>query len=211
MLNVEEFNLPELRLAISFVKEAIRILLHSIILQRAIGGHKVLEPAQYHSDLFDVTYFKVDDREVEQLVESRVRTFCDLFERPSNASPKTAGCLSISFYTMKVKPRGGSFWNFLTTGEEKIVFEHWRIPLTIQPLKKCINPAETLDQEGTLQRVAQEQLRARMLWCIEKVNSKLDHLPPPPQQSTLYNFDITFDDAHWSPRTFGSMMIPYLS
>merc|ERR1712112_68805 len=134
----------------------------------------VLEPSECYSDLFDVTYFKVDDQEIEQLVDARARAFCDLFDkRPSGSvqpTKKTEGCLSISFYSMKAKSRQ-TFWNFLAA-EEKIVFEHWRIPISMQPLKKCINPAETLDQEGYLQRLAQEQLRERLHWCIQKVNSK---------------------------------------
>jgi len=216
MLNIEEFNAPELRLAIPFVKEAIRLLLHTIILNRSIGGgQKVLEPVQCHSDLFDVSYFKVDDRELEQKIDTYAREFCNLFERPTNASPRMNGCLTISFHTIKLKSvTGAGIWDWITRAEEKIVFENWTLPLVIVPVKKCMSPSENLEQEGTLQRHAREQVRESMIWCIKKINSKLDHLPPPPQASIWYPFDINFDNTSWSPRNFGtmgSMKIPYLT
>merc|ERR1712107_390617 len=106
-----------MRLAISHVKEAVRVLLHTILLNRAIGGQTAVEPRTIWSDGLDLAYMRLDDTEIAELVESRTREFCGIFEKNTQ---KTTGCVTLNFYTTKTKKP--SVWNILLGQEEKIVF-----------------------------------------------------------------------------------------
>jgi len=79
----------------------------------------------------------------------------------------------------------------LVTEEERVFFEHWRIPLVIAQ--------QTLPDV----EVEKAELTKLVLQIATLVNTKYDHLPPPPSskaQSALYAFQFKLSDDPVSPR-----------
>ncbi|CAD7925755.1 unnamed protein product [Amoebophrya sp. A25] len=209
MLNVTEFFLDELRVALCHVKETGRILLHTILVQRAIGGQQPIEPRTIWSDQLELAYCRLEEPQIIDLVESKVHEFADLFERNLQ---RTGGCLCINFFTTKSKK--ASVWNLLLGQEERIIFENWRIPVALQSLRRYQNPEDQLMQEAQLQRQASTAVGKAVEDCVRKImDSNGDHLPPPPQHLAVYRFEISFDNAApFSPRAFSqTIKIPYIS
>ncbi|CAD7928334.1 unnamed protein product [Amoebophrya sp. A120] len=210
MLNVSEHFLEEVRVALAYVKESARVILHTILVQRSIGGQQAVDVRTVWSEQLELAYCRLEDLELQDLVETKVKEFVDMFEK--NQNQKRSGCLSLHFYTTKSKK--ASVWNLLLGQEEKIVFETWRIPLTLQNLRRYTHPEDELLQEANLQRTAAQYVRLTVEECVRKVmTSNMDHLPPPPQHLPVYRFEIAFDSgAPFSPRAFSqAIKIPYIS
>lgn len=219
MLNVEELRVPELRLAMCHVKEAMRVILHTILLNRSIGGHRPIEAQIAYSEQFELSYVKSDEQVLEQTLEVQVQKFGQYFEKNLSKSNSKA-VLLLSFYT--TKNRKASLWNMLAGTEEKIIFEQWRIPVSVQPLRRYSNPAENLREEAQQQSLASQQTHSALLYILGGINTKLDHLPPPPQSQAVYKFDISFSsqdslgagsELAWSPRALSQNIrkIPYIT
>merc|ERR1711920_343549 len=107
---------------------------------RSIGGHRPIEPRAAVSDLFDITYMKTDEAEFEQELERTVRDFSEIFER--NVGRMSSAQLVLSFYTTMSRKQG--IWNMLAGGDEKIVFEQWRMPVVLQPERRYTSPTDNL-------------------------------------------------------------------
>lgn len=225
MLNVEEFVCPEMRVAPCHVKESMRCVLHTLMVCRSIGGHRPIEPRSAYSELFDVSYLKTDESELEQELEQTVRQFSELLE--SGASPRgRAGQaqLVLNFYTEKKRKQ--SVWNMLVGSDERIVFEQWRIPVAVQALRRHPTPAENLKEEALVQDSASKQVQVTLHFIIAKANAKIEHLPPPPQSHAAYKFEVSFATLDGKsiggasallPQGFGSSLsktikhIPYIA
>eukprot|EP00927_Polykrikos_kofoidii_P041464 TRINITY_DN35353_c0_g1_i1.p1 TRINITY_DN35353_c0_g1~~TRINITY_DN35353_c0_g1_i1.p1 ORF type:complete len:223 (+),score=27.57 TRINITY_DN35353_c0_g1_i1:224-892(+) len=205
MLNVEEFVCPELRLALCHVKEALRTVLHTALVCRSIGGHRPIEPRPVHSELFDITYMKTDEPEIEQELERSIREFTDLFE--SNMCRSGRAQLILSFYT--TKSRKQSLWNIIVGSDEKIVFEQWRTPVAVQPLRRFSNPADSLREEANLQASASQQVQQVLHFVVGRACSKVEHLPPPPHSQASYRFDVSFASADGKVLGGGSGVGPH--
>lgn len=188
MLNVEEFVCPELRLAMCHVKEAMRALMNTIVVCRSIGGHRPIEPRQVLSEVFDLAYMKTDEPDLEQEIEQRAMQFSEIFE--SNLGRSSRAQIILSFYT--TKSRKQSFWNILVGSDEKVVFEQWRLPVAVQPLRRYPNPADNLREEANLQASASKQVLEALHYAIGRASTKVEHLPPPPQTQAAYKFEVSF-------------------
>jgi len=163
-------------------------VLHTLVVVRSIGGHRPVEPRAVLSEALDLTYMRTDETEFEQEVENRVCDFCGLFERGlANCGKAQLVC---SFYT--TQSRKQSIWNMLVGSDDKIVFEQWRVPVFVEPMRRYDTAAENLKGEAHAQASAGEQVRKALRFVIEKANAKVDHLPPPPQTQAAYRFDVTF-------------------
>eukprot|EP00913_Durusdinium_trenchii_P006762 g6356.t1 len=160
MLNVEEFLSPELRLAMCHVKEAIRIVLHCLVVCRTIGGADSIDPKAVVSELFDVEYVRINESHHVQELERTTRK--------------------------------QSLWNRIVGNEEKTVFEQWRIPVSVQPLNRYLNPADNLREEANLQASASQQVQQVLHYIIARANSKVDHLPSPEKDTVSYKFEVAF-------------------
>eukprot|EP00931_Biecheleriopsis_adriatica_P090780 TRINITY_DN64704_c0_g1_i1.p1 TRINITY_DN64704_c0_g1~~TRINITY_DN64704_c0_g1_i1.p1 ORF type:complete len:234 (+),score=40.92 TRINITY_DN64704_c0_g1_i1:95-703(+) len=185
------------------VKEAIRIILHSLVVCRSIGGHQPLEPKQITSDLFDIDYIRSDEPALVEELEQTVEHF------ESNLSRSDRLQLVFNFYT--TKSRKQSIWNIIVGSDEKIVFEQWRFPVTVQPLKRFPNPADNLREEATLQASASQQVQQALHYMIARANSKVDHLPPPPQTQASYKFEVSFASGDGKGIGSGSVLPQGLS
>jgi len=181
-------------------------------------GGRPIEPQCAVSEQFELSYVRSDEQHLEQALELKVRQFAELFEKNLSKSNCKA-VLLLSFYT--TKNRKASLWNMLVGTEEKIIFEQWRIPVMVQPLRRYANPAENLREEAQQQRLASQQTHSALLYILGRINAKLDHLPPPPQSQAVYKFEISFasqealgaGEPAWSPRTFSQSIrkIPYIA
>mmetsp|Transcript_12624 Transcript_12624/g.39150 ORF Transcript_12624/g.39150 Transcript_12624/m.39150 type:complete len:222 (+) Transcript_12624:64-729(+) len=221
MLNVEEVLCPELRLAVCHVKEAMRTVLHTLVVCRSIGGHRPIEPRVVLSELFDIAYMKTDEAEFERELEQTLRQFSEVFE--TDAARTGRAQLVLSFYT--TKSRKQSIWNILVGSDEKIVFEQWRVPVAVQPLRRFADPADNLREEANLQASAAQQVQQLLHFVVARANAKMDHLPPPPQTQAAYKFEISFGldgkglggGSALLPQGFGSAIgqtikhIPYIA
>ena len=105
MLNVTEFRTRELKLSIQYVKEALRVLLHTVLFQRSIGAN-VINPRAVWSEQFELSYVRMEDADISRLVEAKIRDFLDSFEKNRI---KTHATLCLNFFTTKSKkPSVGS-------------------------------------------------------------------------------------------------------
>eukprot|EP00933_Yihiella_yeosuensis_P012993 TRINITY_DN12256_c0_g5_i1.p1 TRINITY_DN12256_c0_g5~~TRINITY_DN12256_c0_g5_i1.p1 ORF type:complete len:223 (+),score=28.72 TRINITY_DN12256_c0_g5_i1:45-713(+) len=188
MLNVEEFVVPELRLAMCHVKEAMRIIVHSLVVCRSIGGTTPIDPRPCTSELFDIEYMRTDEGAYEKELETTVQQFSQVLEGNLNRSGRAQ--LILNFYT--TKSRKQSLWNIIVGNDEKVVFEQWRIPVTVQSLRRFSNPADNLKEEANLQASASQQVQQALHYVVGRSNSKVDHLPPPPQVQACYKFEVSF-------------------
>jgi hypothetical protein len=214
MNNCEEFTLSEMRLALCHVKEVGRVIAHSILFARAIGGSRTLEPVFVKSASLDVDYVRCGDQYMANVIDSRLNSFAEVFER-NGRGPVTAHLL-IQFYMLR--PRKQALWNVFLGNDEKVVFEQWRIPISIQHFRQQTNSGtEDMTEEDYLQRSASEQLSSALMKMSLSVAQKMDHLPQPPKDSACYNFDITYElptsPTAWSPRSITESMrrIPYIN
>eukprot|EP00930_Biecheleria_cincta_P066773 TRINITY_DN53030_c0_g1_i1.p1 TRINITY_DN53030_c0_g1~~TRINITY_DN53030_c0_g1_i1.p1 ORF type:complete len:258 (+),score=43.96 TRINITY_DN53030_c0_g1_i1:107-775(+) len=204
MLNVEEFVCPELRLAMCHVKESVRIILHSLVVCRSIGGHQPIDPKAVTSELFDIDYMRTDEADFAQDLEQTVEQFSGIFE--NNLSRAGRAQLIFSFYT--TKSRKQSIWNIVVGSDEKVVFEQWRVPVTVQPLRRFPNPADNLREEANLQASASQQVQQALHYVIARANAKVDHLPPPPQTQASYKFEVSFASGDGKGLGTGATILP---
>lgn len=188
MLNVEEFVCPEMTLAMCHVKEAVRTVLHTLVVCRSLGGLWPAEPRPTFSEVLDLTYMRTDCAEFEQELEPKVRQFSELFERDLAHSGRAQ--LIFSFYT--TKSRKQSIWNIIVGSDEKIVFEQWRLPVIVMPMRRYPNPADNLKEEANAQATAAQQVQQTLQFILFRVNAKVDHLPPPPPSQPSYKFEVSF-------------------
>merc|ERR1719199_1775140 len=148
---------------------------------------------------------KTDEIEFDQELESSIKQFSEIFENNLGRSGRAQ--LVLSFYT--TKPRKQSIWNMLVGNEEKIVFEQWRLPVALQPLRRHTSPADNLREEANMQALASQQVEHALHLVIGRANAKVDHLPPPPQNQASYKFEITFastDGKGLSSSASGSLL-----
>mmetsp|Transcript_59005 Transcript_59005/g.140902 ORF Transcript_59005/g.140902 Transcript_59005/m.140902 type:complete len:223 (+) Transcript_59005:63-731(+) len=188
MLNVEEFVSPELALATCHVKESVRIILNTVVVCRSIGGHRPMEPRSAFSDIFDLSYMKTDEPDLDQELDRTAEQASDALERHATGGGQAAQ-LVLNFFTMT--PRKQSVWNLLVGSEDKIVFEQWRFPLSVQPLRRCPNPAMALKEEANAQASAASHVVQALQFVVARATARVEHLPPPPQYQAPYRFETS--------------------
>jgi autophagy-related protein 101 len=184
------------------VKEAVRCIIHTILFNRALGAQAPTEPAAVHSEQANVSYMKLEDPGVELAVESKIKQFAEIFEK--QMAP--GAVLVLSFYTNK--PKTNSIWNVLA-GEDKIVFEQWRIPVHVDRTRVMGEQEDAHFVQTT------KQIKRAISFALFKINQRMDHLPPAPPE-VCYKFDLSFlssqSTAGWPPSNFASLRhIPYLT
>ncbi|CAG9332752.1 unnamed protein product [Blepharisma stoltei] len=136
------------------VKDALRVIIHSILFQRELG---VVTPRQVESDC-GVFYLTLNDINTDKHIEEQLT----LFENRLQERPMLI--LTLSFYqTVKKK-------TFLFIQEKtKVIWEEWKIPIQLQQM--AIPESRKSDS-----RLA-KKLRKRLMTIIERICEKKDHLP----------------------------------
>jgi autophagy-related protein 101 len=147
-MNFELIELDALKCEAYQTKEVLKILLHSIIFQRALGACRLCDA---ESDLLDVSYVRCDSRPICQRVEEYAEAFSNALERSaaqtaaaelassqnSGAAPSTSASadaprlparICVAFIERRSRP--GAFGLF--RGEEKVTWERWHISLSVR-------------------------------------------------------------------------------
>merc|ERR1719188_2896026 len=140
-------------LAMCHVKEAVRTVLNTLVVCRSLGGLWPAEPRSTFSEVLDLTYMKTECGEVERDLAHSGRAQ-----------------LIFSFYT--TKSRKQSIWNIIIGSDEKIVFEQWRLPVIVMPLRRYPSPGDNLKEEANSQAAAAQQVQQTLHFILARVNAK---------------------------------------
>lgn len=187
-MNCEEFQVPVLEIGLPVVKEALRCLLHTIMFSRSIGGDVPVEPVTIKSETLGLSYCRanhVSGPDLGQAIENKIREFSARLE--SNDSL----CLILSLFV----PRHGkkSLWDILSQPfDDRAVFERWKIQVDVTRFDSA--------DEARAVEAASAQTKERVFFIIKRVNERMDHLPPPPNDQPSYHFDISFSASTRSAR-----------
>eukprot|EP00943_MAST-04B_sp_MAST-4B-sp1_P006768 g6768.t1 len=122
MANVVTFMLPEIEIPENHVKDALRSILHTIIVNRSIGP---LHMRMMSCEMFGLNYPTTNQPEDKQNVDSAIGRFQTVITRSDNNVVKD--CFLLEFYET-ISESG-----FLGVGTrtKKLLWEQWKIPLRI--------------------------------------------------------------------------------
>lgn len=164
------------------VHEVLRILLHTIVFNRALGPVK---PVERDSELFAVTWVECGDPEVSRKVEEKIGQFGAWVQR----NPGKRGQVCLSFYEKRQRQ------SWFSTAEERLYWEQWVLEVAVAEPP----PAEFEEQQAFAASSLRAQRRQRLQAAIEEgltcivraVNDKRDHIPPVVSASAVtFPFDI---------------------
>ncbi|KAI3426852.1 hypothetical protein D9Q98_006798 [Chlorella vulgaris] len=183
MSNCEVHTLtPVFELEQHQVREVLRILLHTIVFNRALGPVK---PVERDSELFEVTWVECGDAEAARRIEEKVTQFVSWAQR----NPGTRGQVCLSFYEKRQRQ------SWFSTSEERLYWEQWVVEVAVvEP-----PPAEFEEQQAFAASALRSQRRQRVQAAIEEgltgivrqVNDKRDHIPPVVSASAVtFPFDL---------------------
>lgn len=198
-MNFELIELDPIACESYQTKEVLKILLHSIIFQRALNEHRLCD---CESDLLDLSYVRCDSHGVSQRVEEYAEGLSSALERTHFTSkvgksagpapaPVAVAPMKICLAFVERRNRPGAFGLF--RGEEKVIWERWHIPLAVtapgeavsdlsQPQKAPHGARERSTSESESRQLQRQQLadelRDRLEVILTKASSRKDHIPP---------------------------------
>lgn len=187
-MNFKQHVLPEIEVDAFQVKETLRILLHTILFNRALGP---VTPREYDSDLFDITYVRCGSVEADKTIEEKIELFVQSTKHVSS-SELHRGQVLLSFYERKVKR---SFLGLLPS-EEKIYWEQWVFPVLINKRSRTGGASGSpgaVDSERR-QLVTENSLKTNMFKIIELINKERDHVPDVnlnSKEPEVFSYEIT--------------------
>jgi len=175
-MNAIHHSLHEIEISEENSRDALRIIFNAILLSRSLGP---IVPRSRECPSFGGFVYA----QAPSLVDSHVEQAVDKFLSTTRVvGPSlTRGEIILSFF----ERRQHSSLFGMVQEEEKVFFEHWRIPLVIaqQPLPDV--------------EIEKADLTNLVLQIASLVNTKFDHLPPPPSskaQSPVYAFQFKLTD-----------------
>lgn len=206
-MNLKEVSIDELELHNYFIEEGVSSLLHTILFVRAPN---FVKPEDYNCKrLSPLTFAKCGPVDVDQTVKVAIDV---LLKVQIPVGPNLSkGVILLSFFERRVVK--GYFG--LTSHEEKVYFERWKIPILANNSSIDFNPPLTPSSSGSgkhsspssaqtsssqasaseetniqFQRlhvtdITRNQVQQRILSILEAANNALDHVP-----STLYEYEI---------------------
>eukprot|EP01116_Phalansterium_solitarium_P002252 TRINITY_DN12140_c0_g1_i1.p1 TRINITY_DN12140_c0_g1~~TRINITY_DN12140_c0_g1_i1.p1 ORF type:complete len:196 (+),score=62.14 TRINITY_DN12140_c0_g1_i1:132-719(+) len=157
-MNIQQFNLDEIELQPSELKEVLRCVLHSIMFTRAFG---LVRPADASVDFLDLHYARCDNEEIERYIEDRLQDFHDSWQR-RNFEPSHRS-LILSFDERRTKTR------WLAKVEENVRWEQWVLNIFVNKSTKLL--PERKDRLN-------KDLRRLLFDVIRIVNEYKNHIPP---------------------------------
>ncbi|GBF95769.1 hypothetical protein Rsub_08205 [Raphidocelis subcapitata] len=185
MSNCEVFSLPVVEVELHQVREVCRAALHTIVFNRALGH---VRPVDVDSELFDVTYVKCGDPEVDAVLEARISEFVGFIERQK---AQDIAQLRLSFYE---KRRRQASW-LLPAQDERLYWEQWLLNLTVvspDPFTQDHTSLTYTDAAGVRQARLQSAVEGLLAAVVRAVNDKRHHIPPVVSSSTLtFPFDVS--------------------
>ncbi|KAJ3217308.1 hypothetical protein HK099_005521 [Clydaea vesicula] len=157
MLNSKIFRF-DLTVEQYYIRDVLRALIHSIIFHRSFNE---LIPLEVHVDLLNVTYVKIDDPEVEKMIQEKIANFTKSFINNSKQ-----GQILISFKNGKESK--AKYW--FSKSNEDAIFEQWQINITLIRAK---TEREQIDCRKTLSTLLLEKL----IEISHITNEDNDHVP----------------------------------
>jgi hypothetical protein len=158
------------------------------------------------------------------IIEYKIFEFCRKIENSKQLE------FVISFHVPKKRQQqpASFLWNILSTPfDDKAVFEKWRIPVRIASPSAPHQVQNVQYREEAEIASSRKQIIDRMFDIIRKINDRMDHLPPPPTDQIVYNFDIHYSPYNkagrdtagppgspiWSPRSIAQSIrsIPFIT
>lgn len=193
MSNCEVFSLPVVEAELHQVREVCRCVLHTIIFNRALGH---VRPQDVDSELFDVTYVKCGDPDVDSLLESKISEFVAFIEKQK---AQDIAQLRLSFYEKRRRQAGG--W-FILQQDERLYWEQWCVNLCVvqpDPFTQDHTSLAYTDAAAVRQARLQSAVEGLVATVVRHVNDKRHHIPPVVSSSTVtFPFDISL---HGGPRS----------
>lgn len=183
-MNIKRFDLDELELSRDTLKDALRVIIHAVVLGRSLGGIRPAAPRQC-SVLRSISYCRMGEPAVDTQIEEGINNFITgggIIPVGQNVS---RGTLVLSFYESRTQVAMFG----MVTNEERIVWEMWTIPVVVvnAPLGSSLSSSAlneiVRDVRGATLKIA--------TWLISPGNS--DHVPPPPKptsKSSCYTFEL---------------------
>jgi len=176
-MNFELIELDDLDVEAYQVKEVLKVLLHSIIFQRALGECGVRDS---ESDLFDLAYVQCDSQPISQQVEAYAEAFSSAVDK-AEATRRAQIC--VSFVERRSRTSFGLF-----RSDEKVTWERWQISLTVRCAEAPVETAAGNISAGsgatgadTRQRQLDQlcdELRNRLEVILSTAASRKEHIPP---------------------------------
>lgn len=195
-MNLEAYKLGLMDIEGFQLKEVLRCLLHTIIFQRALG---TIVPKEIDCDVFDVSYARVDDAQIERAVERRI----DHMYQAIVGTKTTQFTVTLRFYV------NSETEGFMMKANKRQYWEDWVIPISIATQK--ITSAAERDRRHSKR---QQTLRERLMYIIQMVNAKNKHIPPVKKYVPCFPFEINFSDGTKPPKenwSLGKMFSQYIS
>ncbi|KAI8466879.1 MAG: hypothetical protein J3K34DRAFT_432293 [Monoraphidium minutum] len=195
MSNCEVFSLPVVEVELHQVREVCRCVLHTVVFNRALGH---VTPVDVDSELFDVTYVKCGDPEVDGLLEAKIGEFVAFIERQRH---QDIAQLRLSFYEKRRRQAG---W-FMLQQDERLYWEQWCVNLCIvqpDPFTQDHTSLAYTDAASVRQARLQAAVEGLVTGVVRRVNDKRAHIPPVVSASTVtFPFDIAMSGG--SRSSFG--------
>jgi hypothetical protein len=179
-MNVQQFSIKQLEVESKHLSDVLRCMLHTVLFNRAFG---LVYPKEEIIDTLDFEYVRCDDVTVHQYVEEQIKTFrTTLAEREDRRAQ-----LVLSFFETRSKKA------WFRKVEEKICFEQWVFFIIL----KEDSPVETPEAREKLEN----ELRERIMYIIQTVNEKQNHIPLKFQPTDLipfpYEITIPSTSENW--------------
>lgn len=211
MANCELIELDALECEAYQTKEVLKVLLHSIIFQRALGEHRFCD---CDSDLFDLSYVRCDSRAICQRVEEYAAAFSAALERSqARPSPVQSSRICVAFVERRTRP--GAFGLF--RADEKVVWERWHIALTVRSPEQValetgsaasgtmstLGPSDAEARRRQQQQLA-DTLKERLEAILTTTSARKEHIPPADGlggESAAW-FEVSSDSESWSGMDF---------
>jgi len=170
-MNAQRHVLPEIEVTIENVGDALRAILHSILLSRALG--EITPRAGMCKYYPTLCFAKCSDGEME--IESLIERIKKPAERRPIGPDLSRAEIVVSFYERR--ERTGLMG--LVSTEEKVYWEHWFVPVVVNTRSGADIQREESGVRSTILRIA------------ILVNERSDHLPHSPSHpETIFPFEM---------------------
>ncbi|KAG0263729.1 hypothetical protein BGZ95_003738 [Linnemannia exigua] len=146
----------ELTVERSYLKEALRAILHTVLFHRVFANIKPRD-----MDILDLTIPIIDDPEVDRLVDEKIAAFVKVVD----ANPQSKGQIGIMFYEKRTKRA----W-FSSTSSE-VCWEQWAITINV------VTNINEKDKQRSIKNM-EKALSSLFLSILRTVNERKDHIPP---------------------------------
>lgn len=193
-MNFHQCLLEPLVIDRSHVNSALQSFIHMILLNRALGPIRTRD--SQCPDL-DLQYTMIDDPNLIVFVDKKVEESVKMLDTCGS------GTVSLKFYQRRLVKT-----LFLTTKEDKIVWEHWSLPVQLRNWIPKDLPAQFMGAYIPLYPMVkfevEQLLKDHFIQILHLVNESQYHLPPVPgtADSPLYPVDLDFvpcsSDEFWT-------------